>query len=204
MIGPFTYTNANVQAALARPVGPAVDEARHAQADREAASRPARRARARPRPASICADGVERSHACRRQGRATGRSGSAAASTRRASRGRRARARRSRPRCATTIRRSRSPRRSGSTTAGRVRRVLVAYATPQGTQRSPSTRATRDFGATVDARRLPPPRAKIKDITPVELTARLLPGECRRRARPRRAARRTAGRRSRSPPSRAR
>ena len=63
VIGPVVYANTNVQAALADPVGSAVDEARHEPPDPRRAREPGGRARAQRRP------GLSR----RRRGAATSR-----------------------------------------------------------------------------------------------------------------------------------
>ena len=129
--GPFTYTNANVEAAMHDIVGAAVDEARHAPADREAArgAGPTSSPTYAPSPTSpmVSRRPGRSARPGRRRSTASRRRSSAAASTRRASSRRRrpASAQRSRRRSGTTIRRSRSRPSSGSTSDGRLRRVHV-------------------------------------------------------------------------------
>ena len=134
LIGPFTYTNANVQAALADPDRQAVDEARHAPADAAAASRASPTSSRTSLAPAYLADGVA---TCR------SRVGDDADGTTQFTRSRRSAARLAAPRAgarSSTAVAQRLPREAVRRRdfwlddAGRVRRVLVAYATPQGSK----------------------------------------------------------------------
>ncbi len=159
MIGPFTYTNANVQAALADPDGQAVDEARHASSDGRAETPAARRARAR-----AGARLPRRRRRCPNTRRARANGTTHFTGRRRPDPPRRAAC----PAAILTAVRNDYAAKPFPATfwlddQGRIRRVLVDYTTPQGSKITVDT-SYSEFGVGIDVH-LPAP-GDIADITP--------------------------------------
>ena len=202
-VGPFIYTNANVQAALADPDGQAVDEARHETPDRAEQRRTQPDELAHVLAPAYLADGVAVATARRRERRTARRSSRAVVDPAppRAARAAGGASVHRRPRSATTM--PAKPFRATFWLDDAGARSARARRLPHRRRASRITIDTSLLRAS--ARRSTSPCRPRGDIAGRHaVRASSLPGERRRRGRPRRAARRTGGRRSRAPPSRAR